>query len=199
QGTINPSGNVQAYVQDFVDCARLVKETGAKILEVNLSCPNEGTTHLLCFDIQRTSQIVKAVKNAVGNTPVVIKIAYFQQEEQLQLFVKAIGDIVDGIAAINTIPAKVYDKQGNQALPGANRLTSGICGHPIKWAGLTEVERLNKLREQLNQTFTIIGVGGVTTPADYQEYRQAGADAVMSATGAMWNPYLAKEIKNSLQ
>ncbi|MDE2589921.1 MAG: tRNA-dihydrouridine synthase, partial [Patescibacteria group bacterium] len=166
---------------------------------VNLSCPNEGTTHLLCFDIQRTSQIVKAVKNAVGNTPVVIKIAYFQQEEQLQLFVKAIGDIVDGIAAINTIPAKVYDKQGNQALPGANRLTSGICGHPIKWAGLTEVERLNKLREQLNQTFTIIGVGGVTTPADYQEYRQAGADAVMSATGAMWNPYLAKEIKNSLQ
>ena len=40
-----------------------------------------------------------------------------------------------------------------------------------------------------------IGVGGVTTPADYFEYRAAGADMVMSATGAMWNPHLAIDIK----
>ncbi len=33
-------------------------------------------------------------------------------------------------------------------------------------------------------------------PEDYFEYRSVGADAVMSATGAMWNPYLAQEIKN---
>jgi tRNA-dihydrouridine synthase len=33
------------------------------------------------------------------------------------------------------------------------------------------------------------------TPQDYFDYRQAGADVVMSATGAMWNPYLAQEIK----
>ncbi|MEK9161093.1 MAG: diguanylate cyclase, partial [Patescibacteria group bacterium] len=41
------------------------------------------------------------------------------------------------------------------------------------------------------------GVGGVTRPEDYKEYRDAGADVVMSATGAMWNPYLAKEIKDA--
>ena len=34
--------------------------------------------------------------------------------------------------------------------------------------------------------------------ADFTEYREAGADAVMSATGAMWNPYLAQDIKASL-
>ena len=38
----------------------------------------------------------------------------------------------------------------------------------------------------------------VITPADYKEYRDAGADAVMSATGAMWNSHLAAEIKDSL-
>lgn len=199
QGTTNASGNVRAYIQDFVDCAKLVKETGAKILEVNLSCPNEGTAHLLCFDIKRTTQIVEAVKNEVGDTPVVIKIAYFQEDTQLKQIVEAVGNTVDGIAAINTIPAKIYDKKGNPALQGHNRLVSGVCGHPIKWAGLDEVTRLNKLREKLNMKFTIIGVGGVTTRTDYQEYRQAGADAVMSATGAMWNPYLAQEIKKSLQ
>ncbi len=32
-------------------------------------------------------------------------------------------------------------------------------------------------------------------PEDYFEYKDAGADAVFSATGAMWNPSLAIEIK----
>ena len=45
--------------------------------------------------------------------------------------------------------------------------------------------------------FAVIGVGGVTVPADYKEYREAGADVVMTATGAMWNPYLARDIKQA--
>jgi len=61
------------------------------------------------------------------------------------------------------------------------------------------VERLTKLREELRFTFTIIGVGGVATPEDFFEYLRAGADIVMSATGVMWNPYLAQEIKEKLE
>ena len=34
---------------------------------------------------------------------------------------------------------------------------------------------------------------------DFFEYRDAGADIVMSATGAMWNPYLARDIKEGLR
>jgi len=60
------------------------------------------------------------------------------------------------------------------------------------------VKRLKKLREELKYKFTIIGVGGVITSEDFQEYRGVGADVVMSATGAMWNPYLAQEIKKRL-
>jgi dihydroorotate dehydrogenase len=43
--------------------------------------------------------------------------------------------------------------------------------------------------------YAIIGVGGVGSPEAFDEYRRAGADAVMSATSAMWNPNLAREIK----
>ena len=57
------------------------------------------------------------------------------------------------------------------------------------------VHRLKALRDELGMKYGIVGVGGVTTPADYFEYRAAGADIVMSATGAMWNPRLAMEIK----
>ena len=91
------------------------------------------------------------------------------------------------------------DQDGKPALPGENRTRAGVCGASIKWAGLDMVNRLKKLREKLNLEYKIIGVGGVCTADDFLEYRDAGADFVMSATGAMWNPYLAKEIKSRLQ
>ena len=197
QGTTNLQGDVAAYIQDFALVARLVKETGVKALEANFSCPNEGTAHLLCYDTQRSQAIVHAIKEEIGETPLVIKIGYFGNQEQLKQLVSAVGPLVQGISAINTIPARVIDERGQQALPGEGRLRSGICGHPIKWAGLEMVRRLVTLRQDLGLSFEIIGVGGVTTPADYQEYRAAGADIVMSATGAMWNPYLAREIKSA--
>ena len=196
QGTTE--GDVKKYIKDFTKAARLVKQAGAKVLEANLSCPNEGSAHLLCFDLVRTQEIVEAIKNEIGNTPLIIKIAYFEDQKSLEKLVGLVGKTVDGISAINTIPAKIYDTKGEQALPGNNRLVSGVCGHPIKWAGINMVGRLKKLRDNLNLKFTIIGVGGVTTSQDYFDYRSLGADAVMSATGAMWNPLLAQEIKRSL-
>lgn len=56
------------------------------------------------------------------------------------------------------------------------------------------VKKLNRIRKVKKYTFEIVGVGGVMTPNDYLEYRKAGADLVQSATGSMWNPYLAYEI-----
>ena len=190
------------FIDDWVLAARLMNETKIHAIEANFSCPNEGdkVKQLLCFDIHQSRKIAEAIKNEIGNTPLVIKISHFASETALQTFVKELGPIVDGISAINTITAAVYDEKGNQALPGGDwRLKSGICGEPIKWAGVDMVKRLKKLREEKNLTFAIIGVGGVTTPEYYAEYRKAGADVVMSATGAMWNPYLAQEIKEKLQ
>jgi len=184
QGTGDGSGDVQKYVDDFVLAARLVKEAGAKVLEANLSCPNEGTAHLLCFDIERTKLIAEKIKNEIGNTPLILKMAYFADDDQLRKFVNEVGGIADGLSAINTIPAKILNEKGEPALPGKGRERSGVCGYTIKWAGQKMVEKLVKLRTELNQSFSIIGVGGVTTPADYEEYRALGADAVMSATGA---------------
>jgi len=198
QGTSWEKGNEEAYIGDFSFCAKLLKETGVKVMEVNLSCPNEGSSHLLCFDTIRTKKIIEAIKKEIGDIPLIAKIAYFSDEIELKNLVKEIGNLVQAISSVNTMPAVVLNENGKQALPGEGRLISGLCGHAIKWAGLEMVKKLKKLREEFEYSYTIIGVGGVTTPEDFFEYRDAGADIVMSATGAMWNPYLAKEIKKLL-
>lgn len=195
QGTIKPDGTEDSYVHDFALAAKLVKDTGVKILEANLSCPNEGTAELLCFDVDKVVRIVDAVRNVIGNTPLILKMAYFHQEEKLRYFVEQLGNKVEGLSAINTIPAKIYNEDGTQALPGENRLISGVCGKPIQWAGLDMVKRLKNLRKEFGMNYSIIGVGGVMDPSDYKKFIESGADAVMCATGAMWNAHLSVEIK----
>lgn len=198
QGTIQKEGGFEAYLKDFAETARLVKESGVKVIELNLSCPNEGINNLLCFDVERSTEVVKTVKKELGDVPLIIKISYFEDINELKKLVLAVAPYVQSISAINTIPSKIIDDNGEPALTGG-RVTSGTCGAPIKWAGLSMVKKLKQLRDELNLSYVIIGVGGVTTSEDFFEYRDAGADFVMSATGAMWNPHLAKEIKEKLQ
>lgn len=198
QGTKRLDGSVEGYINDFVLAAKLVKDAGVKVLEANLSCPNEGSEELLCFDIPRVKTIVERIRQTIGTTPLILKIAYFWDKDAFDAFVKEVGGMVEGIAAINTIPARVVDEQGRQALPGRERVQSGVGGKAIKWAGIEAVTRLKELRDELSLGYTIVGMGGVTEVQDFFDYRQAGGDVVMSATGAMWNPYLAKEIKDKL-
>lgn len=195
QGTKWPGASSDDYIQDWVTASKLVQETGVSAIEADLSCPNEDSTNLLCYDLEKTRLISEKIKNAIGNLPLIAKIGYFGDEE-LREFVKLLGGTLDGIAAVNAIAADVRDSSGNQALPGKGRLKSGICGASIKWAGLSMTRRLFALRQEMGHSYTIIGVGGVTAPKDYKEYRASGADVVMSATGAMWNQNLAREIQN---
>jgi len=195
QGTRSEHGSVADYIADFALGARLLKETGVKAIEVNLSCPNEGTSNLLCFDSERSREVVETIKEEIGSLPLIIKCAYFPDSAKLKELIQSVGPYIDGICSINTISAEVRDAAGNQALPGEGRLWSGVCGSSIKWAGMDMVGRLAGLREELGLKYSIIGVGGVGDAADYCEYRAAGADVVMAATSVMWNPMLAQEIK----
>lgn len=202
QGTVSEHGSAGSataeYIADFAQAAKLVSETGVHAMEANLSCPNEGTANLLCFDVDRSRAVVKAIRQAVPDTPLMVKCAYFSDDSKFEQWIRAIGPLVDAVCSINTIPASIVDAAGAQALPGEGRLWSGVCGRAIKWAGLEMVERLVQWRERLGLRFEVAGCGGVMNTMDYLQYRHAGADAVMSATGAMWNPGLATELRQNV-
>jgi dihydroorotate dehydrogenase (NAD+) catalytic subunit len=193
-GTVRKGQTHDEFVADYIDAGRKAAETGAKILEVNLSCPNIGNEGLVCYDLSTTEEVCKGLRAAIGKTPLLLKVGYYESNDDIARLAEIAARYAQGVAAINTIQAAVIDAQGNQALPGENRARSGICGASIKWAGLSMTERLAKARSRAGASFAVVGVGGVTVAKDFQEYRSAGADAVMSATGAMWNPYLAREI-----
>lgn len=195
-GTIQKGFSSQDYYNDFAVAAGLANETGVKVIEINLSCPNVASEGVLCYTPEAVETICRKVKEKIGNTPLIAKVGYYSsdQQELLKDILKRIKPFISAIAAINTIAAPVVNEKGEQALPGEGRMKSGICGASIKWAGIDMVKRLSAIKEKMPADYQILGVGGVMTPADYQEYRNAGADCVQSATGAMWNRYLAYEV-----
>lgn len=190
------------YIKDFARTCKLAKATGAPVLEVNFSCPNVGKEGLICNDVKTSKDLLEAMRRVRGNVPLLVKIGYFPKNSQrdLEKLLYAIYHFADGVAAINTIQAKVVDTKGNQVLPGsAVRLMSGICGAAIRWAGLEMAERIVEYKKKKGwKNFVVVGVGGVTRPEDYFRYISLGVDAVQSATGAMWNPRLALEIRKKL-
>lgn len=198
-GTIQEGFTPDEYHADFAKAARLAKDAGAQVVEVNLSCPNVASEGVVCYSAEAVHDICRRTKTALGDTPLIIKIGYFthEQQELLERIVNETAPFVSAISAINTLPAAIVDEHGKQALPGEGRLKSGVCGAGIRWAGLDMVQRLDALRKKEGYRYEIIGVGGVMTPEDYQAYRAAGADVVMTVTAAMWNPYLAQQIKGS--
>lgn len=196
QGTARTE-DPEDFVQDHVKGVDLIKQTGARIIELNLSCPNViGHATLTCFDTPMTTRIVDAVRAAHPDIKLLIKLAYFTDKDALRDLIKHVGNKVDGITVINTIPAAIVNADGTDVFP--KRHTAGVSGAPIKWAGLEMTRTLDALRTELDLDYNIVGMGGVLNADDFDEYMQAGADIVLSVTGAMWNPGLAAEIKLTL-
>ena len=194
-GTVKELQTPDEFITDYAIAAKEALATGAKILEMNLSCPNIGNEGLVCYNLDMTERVCMAVRSEIGNTPLILKVGYYKSDDDIEKLAQIADKYAQAISVINTISAVVVDKDGNQSLPGKNRLRSGVCGVSIKWAGLEMVKKLNNIRKDKKYKFKIIGVGGVMSPQDFDEYRNVGADVVMSATGSMWNPYLAKDIK----
>lgn len=197
-GTVRQDQTQEEFINDFILAARLANDTGAKVLEANLSCPNIGDEGLVCYNLEVTKKVAEGIRKVIGNTPLVLKVGYYKNYSDIEKLAEIANEYANDISGINTLQATVVNEAGEQALPGKNRLKSGICGSAIKWAGIETVRNLKEIKDKKDYKFTITGVGGVMVADDYFEYKNAGADVIMSATGAMWNPLLAQEIKNRL-
>lgn len=140
-GTVKKDQTQKEFIEDYILAAKLAHETGAKILEANLSCPNIGNEGLVCYNLEVTKKVTEGIRKVIGNTPLVIKVGYYKNIKDIDKLAKIANEYVDDIAGINTMQAAVIDEYGNQALPGPNRLRSGLCGAGIKWAGLDFVKK----------------------------------------------------------
>ncbi|MFP3867334.1 MAG: hypothetical protein ACLFUU_04115 [Desulfobacteraceae bacterium] len=180
------------FIQDFVRAAALAAEAGAEVIELNFSCPNAPVAEGHIYEAPEfAGEITRAVRRQVKDRPLLIKVGYLDEKAHLAGLLAAIRGDINGIVGINSLKLTVVDQQGRQALPGAGRAASGISGYALRALARDFIRRLVSLREKERYDYQILAVGGILTPQDFQDFLDRGADAALSCTGAMWDPYLA--------
>lgn len=185
-------GLKRSLEDDYAYCASMAKEAGAKIIEANYSCPNVCTGEGSIYsDAAFSAKISETIRKSIGNTPFLIKMGMVDSHKKLENIIENNRPFVDGFSGINTIAMNVRKNDGSQALPGEHRLKSGLCGSAIHDISLLFTQQLARLKKKRNDDFVICGVGGMMNPHHISERLNAGADIVMTATAAMWDPYLA--------
>ncbi len=179
-------------LQDFAYTAAMAREAGAKVLEANFSCPNLGGSSIgmLYAHADGAARIAREIRRSIGKSTLLLLKLGFMAKETLAEVVAATRPYVDGYAGINTVSGNVRRSDGRPALRGAGRLQSGVCGAVIRTVARQFVRDLADLRCQRKDDFAIVGIGGMMTAEDLEQRLEDGADLVMSATAAMWDPYL---------
>lgn len=186
------------FVEDFVSAALFAKECGAKIVEANFSCPNVATCEGdIAQNPDSVYEIASRLVNALGRTPLIIKVGTFKTKEQLEkTLYQAARAGVRAVSGINTISMKVVDSSGRPAL-GTNRPTSGVCGDPIRKEALRFIQSARQVIDRQKLGLKLLGCGGITKPEHFHEFLNAGADIAQCATGMMWDPYIADKYHRS--
>jgi dihydroorotate dehydrogenase len=180
---------------DFALCARWAAESGAQVVEANLSCPNVCSKEAdLYLDAQASGLIAARVRDAAQGLPVALKIGLFPHREQAEALVESVAPYAAALSSANSITARV-SAGGRPLFEGLKRGIGGAC---ITARCLEELKMLRGIVEAKGLATKLIGVGGVMNAADVRQRLAAGAHHVQLATAPMLDPEVGLRIRKEL-
>jgi dihydroorotate dehydrogenase len=180
---------------DFAQCAAWAAEAGADVIEANLSCPNvcskEGSIYT---DAQLSRTVASAIRKSIGAKPLLLKAGQFPDSTRLRGFLKFVNGIADGITLVNAVSRPVLHSNGRPVF-GDLFVKAGVIGRGIHKCCVENVKRAAEIIRGENLKLTLVGVGGVATEMDVQDFFEAGAEAVLLGSSPMYMPDIAAEMK----
>ena len=105
--------------------------------------------------------------------------------------------MADGITLVNGISREVLHRDGRPVF-GEDYVRAGVLGRIIHEPCVAAVREAKAAINAEGLNLALAAVGGVSSVADYQDFIEAGADAVLCGSSPMYLPDLAAEIKASL-
>lgn len=177
---------------DYLASTRLLAPL-ADYLVVNVSSPNTPGLRGL-QELDKLAPLLSAVKDAAGETPVLVKIAPDLTDDQAIRIAELAAELLDGIIATNTTLSRDGLRTPSEVIEAAG--AGGLSGPPLAPRSL---ELLRRIRSVVPAGFCVVSVGGVETAADVQERLDAGATLVQGYTGFLYRgPFWARQINRGL-
>lgn len=184
--------NVSGFsIEDYAyTCQKLDSCEQIGWFEVNISCPNVHNGGMAFgTDPKAAAEVTKAVK-AVTTKPVIIKLS--PNVTDIVSIAKACEDSgADGVSLINTLLGMRINLKTKKPII-ANKM-GGFSGSAILPVALRMVYQVYEAVK-----IPIVGMGGVSSAEDVIEMMLAGATAVQIGAANLVDPYVCKNIIESL-
>lgn len=186
--------DVQDAGADYVYSAQRLAPV-CDYLAVNVSSPNTPGLRGL-QELSSLEPLLTEVKQAAGDTPLLVKIAPDLDDEQLDAIVELTRRLgLAGIIATNTTVAR--DDLRAPADEVEQIGAGGLSGAPLRTRSLAVLRRIRAVVS--DPEFCVISVGGVRTAEDVCERVEAGATLVQGFTEFIYEgPFWARAINRRL-
>lgn len=183
---------------EWIKTAQLAVEGGADIIEANFSCPNLITHNEPVYTKpDYIFSIAQILVQSTAEIPIIIKCGIFTDQQLMkQALIAAANAGVRGICGINSVPMKVVNSDGTPTF--GTRTIAGVTGFPIQELALDFIKTASTIIQNENINLVLLGVGGITMASHFSRFLAAGATVALSATGMMYNPYIAAEYHEQL-
>ncbi len=184
---------VEDALDDYLVSTRLLAPL-ADYLVVNVSSPNTPGLRGL-QELELLTPLLTAVRDAAGETPVLVKIAPDVTDEQaLKIAALSVELGLPGLVATNTTISRAGLRSDPAVVAAAGE--GGLSGAPLAARSL---EILRLLRAAVPAGFVLISVGGVDSAADVRERLDAGATLVQGYTAFLYRgPFWARAVNRGL-
>lgn len=197
-GTPEPGADADALINDYVRCATWAAQAGADVVEIQLATPNPFAEQagMIYESIPTSAQILYRVRATVG-VPVVAKFGAFRTPRALHDTATKLAPWASGFVMVHGIHRRVIDEEGNVAFEGAGRDFADVVGADTFGACSRQVGEMLAWRKAGAWDRAVIAVGGVTTVERAHWLLREGADAVLVATAALFDPRFAMRFRQT--
>jgi dihydroorotate dehydrogenase len=185
---------IDEALDDYLTSTRLLAPY-ADYLVVNVSSPNTPGLRGL-QELDKLAPLLKAVRDAAGAVPVLVKIAPDLTDDQvLRIAALSVELALPGLVATNT----TISRDGLRSDP-ADVLAAGVGGLSGAPLAARSLQVLRLVRTVVPADFVVISVGGVENAADVAERLAAGATLVQGYTAFLYRgPFWARSINRRLR
>ena len=184
--------------ESYEEGARLLEETEADAIELNISCPNVSkggaAFGMTCED---AGGITRRIREIVSK-PLIVKLTP-QASDVAAVAMSCVSAGADAISLCNSFQGVAIDIE--KARPVFEKIKAGFGGPAVRPIALRLIYEVFLEMKKLPQEkrVPIIGIGGIATWRDAVEFIMAGASAVQVGTATFANPFAMIQIVEGLE
>jgi dihydroorotate dehydrogenase (NAD+) catalytic subunit len=184
--------SVMGFSRD--ELAELVEQVAARdevaMLELNFSCPNVETGLIMGADPSETARSVERLRPLTGK-PLIVKLTP-NATDPAAVAAAAEAAGADGVSLINTLKGMALDPRTGAPWLGAG--SGGVSGPAVRAIALAQVGAVCQ-----RVGIPAIGMGGVASGRDAQDFLLAGARCVAVGTESFRDPAAGLRIAAELE